>query len=287
LDLAATLRPLRCGPRDPSLWFRADGVWRATRTPCGPGVEHLRLEGDRLRAEAWGPGAEWLLERVPELIGELDDDGDFQPEHPLLRDLCRLHRGLRIGRGGAVFEAAVAAVLEQRVTNLEAFQAWRGLLFAFGEPAPGPHRGILLPPAPEVLARVPSHILRGLGVELRRWATLRQAALVAHRLEETLEMPLPAARRRLAAVPGLGPWSVAKIGLAALGDADAVPVGDHHLPHLVSWALAGEVRGSDERMLELLEPYRGHRGRVLRLLLTAGLAAPRHGPPQPRRRIDG
>lgn len=279
LNLAATLRPLRCGPRDPSLWFLPDGVWRATRTPCGPGVEHLQLRDDRLRAEAWGPGADWLLEQLPALVGEFDDDRDFQPRHPLLRDLYRLHPGLRIGRGGAVFEATVAAVLEQRVTNVEAFRAWRGLLYTLGERAPGPHHGLWLPPAPEILATAPSHALRALGVEFRRWMTLRRAALAARRLEELVEMPLGAARRRLAALPGLGPWSVAKVGLAALGDADAVPVGDHHLPHLVSWLLAGEARGSDERMLELLEPYRGHRGRVLRLLLTAGLAAPRHGPP--------
>ena len=46
---------------------------------------------------------------------------------------------------------------------------------------------------------------------------------------------------------------------------------------MVAWALAGEPRGTDERMLELLEPYAGHRGRVLRLLVMSGLAPPRAG----------
>ncbi len=55
---------------------------------------------------------------------------------------------------------------------------------------------------------------------------------------------------------------------------------------MVAWALAGEARGTDERMLELLEPYRGQRGRVLRLLELAGVRAPRYGPRMAPRRIE-
>jgi 3-methyladenine DNA glycosylase/8-oxoguanine DNA glycosylase len=86
------------------------------------------------------------------------------------------------------------------------------------------------------------------------------------------------ARERLQAFPGVGPWTAAEVARIALGDADAVSVGDYHLPHLVGWALAGEARGTDERMLELLEPYRGQRGRVQLLLEASGLHAPRYGP---------
>jgi 3-methyladenine DNA glycosylase/8-oxoguanine DNA glycosylase len=64
----------------------------------------------------------------------------------------------------------------------------------------------------------------------------------------------------------------------ALGDPDAVSEGDFHLPNLVAWNLAGEPRGTDERMLQLLEPYRGQRGRVQRLLEAGGTGAPRFGP---------
>jgi len=75
------------------------------------------------------------------------------------------------------------------------------------------------------------------------------------------------------------------VALVALGDADAVPLDDYHLPHMVAWALAGEPRGTDVRMLELLEPYAGHRDRMLRLLLAAGIEAPRFGPRMPLRSI--
>jgi 3-methyladenine DNA glycosylase/8-oxoguanine DNA glycosylase len=78
--------------------------------------------------------------------------------------------------------------------------------------------------------------------------------------------------------PGIGPWTAAEVARLALGDPDAVSVGDYHLPNLVAWTLAGEPRGTDERMLELLEPFRGHRGRVQRLLESGGAHAPRYGP---------
>jgi 3-methyladenine DNA glycosylase/8-oxoguanine DNA glycosylase len=279
LDLAATLRPIRRGGVDPALRWTAEGAWRATLTPLGPGTELLSQAPDgSVVIDAWGPGAEWLLDRVPRLLGSLDDNSDFRPAHPLLKELHRQHPGLRICRTESVWEAALATILEQMVPTVEASSSWRGLLHSFGEPAPGPLPGLRLPPPPELIARTPYHAFHPLRLERRRAETLRRAAMAAGRLQETVEMPLPDARRRLSALPGMGAWTAAEIALVALGDADAVPVGDYHLPHLVSWSLAGEPRSSDARMLELLEPYRGHRGRVIRLLVMAGLGAPRYGP---------
>ena len=98
-------------------------------------------------------------------------------------------------------------------------------------------------------------------------------------------MDLPSARRRLEAFPGVGPWTAAKVALVALGDPDAVQVGDYHLPHIVAYALEGKPRSTDERMLELLEPYRGHRARAVRLIGLTGIGAPRFGPKMPLRNI--
>jgi 3-methyladenine DNA glycosylase/8-oxoguanine DNA glycosylase len=64
----------------------------------------------------------------------------------------------------------------------------------------------------------------------------------------------------------------------AFGDADAVSVGDYHIPSLVAWALAGERKADDGRMLDLLEPYRGQRGRIQRLLEISGIYPERRGP---------
>lgn len=93
------------------------------------------------------------------------------------------------------------------------------------------------------------------------------------------------AYRRRRAFPGVGSWTAAEVAHIALGDVDAVSVGDYHLKHQVAWALAGEPRGTDERMLELLEPWRGQRARVLRLLGASGILAPRYGPRLPTQSI--
>jgi 3-methyladenine DNA glycosylase/8-oxoguanine DNA glycosylase len=77
------------------------------------------------------------------------------------------------------------------------------------------------------------------------------------------------------AVRGIGVWTTEMTMGFGYGDPDALPLADLHLPHLVTWALARERPGTDERMAELLEPYRGQRFRAVRLLLDAGIVVPR------------
>ncbi|HEV1996539.1 MAG TPA: DNA-3-methyladenine glycosylase 2 family protein [Candidatus Dormibacteraeota bacterium] len=278
LDLAATLAPLwRGGYADPA--FRAGGgaIWRATRNADGPITMSLRGDGDWVDIAAWGPGAALALDRAPTLLGEDDDDSDFQPVHPLLVELKRRHPQVRICRSEAVIEALVPTVMEQKVIGLEARRGYRRLVLSLGEPAPGPG-GLRLPPAPSVLTHTPYWKFHPFAVERRRAETIARAAGSATRLEGLTALPAAEARSRLEAQPGLGPWSAAEITIVALGDADAVSVGDFHLPNMVCHALAGAPRGDDATMLELLEPYRGHRGRVIRLLMSAGIRAPRYGP---------
>jgi 3-methyladenine DNA glycosylase/8-oxoguanine DNA glycosylase len=281
LDLVSTLAPIGLGPS-----LRIDGrdAWRATRTPEGPATIHLRQADRGIEVEAWGPGAAWAAAQAPSLCGEHDDASGFRPQHRLVADLHRRNPGLRLPRTHAVFEALVPTVLEQKVTMIEANAGYRALVDALGEPAPGPVR-LKLPPSPEVLARTPYWTFHRFGVERRRAVVIIQGARSAVRLEEITAMDLVSAYRRLLAFPGIGPWTAAKVALVALGDADAVPVGDYHLPHTVGYALEGTSRSSDERMLELLDPYRGHRARVVRLLLISGIGAPRFGPRQPLRDI--
>ncbi|MGH9177770.1 MAG: DNA-3-methyladenine glycosylase family protein [Acidimicrobiales bacterium] len=280
VSLALTLGPLRRGAGDPCMRIGADGVWRASRTPHGPATVHLTARDGEVRVRAWGPGAAWAVDAAPALVGAHDDPAGFEPRHPVLAGLARRLPGLRIPRSGAVTEALVPTVLEQKVTGIEAKRSYRALVRALGEPAPGPSgaTGLLVPPAPETLAATPSYAFHPHGVERRRAETIRRACAVAPRLEEVASMAPADARRRLCAVPGVGPWTAAEVALVALGDTDAVSLDDFHLPHQVAWALAGEARADDARMLELLEPYRGHRGRVIRLIVAGGIQAPRFGP---------
>jgi 3-methyladenine DNA glycosylase/8-oxoguanine DNA glycosylase len=281
LDLTRTLAVHLRGSGDPTMRLLPGGVIRATRTPAGPATIELGRSGDRIVAEAWGPGADLVLERLPAFVGLDDDRGSFVPgHHPLVRELDRRHRGIRLGRTGAVLESLIPAVLEQKVTGTEAWRGFRGLIRRWGEPAPGPHgrQGLRLQPEPAVIAGLPSYLLHPLGIERRRADLVRRVADHAARLEEIVDMTPEAADARLRAIPGIGPWTSAEVRLRALGDPDAVSVGDFHLPNVVAFALAGEIRGTDARMLELLEPWRGHRARVVRLLELSGLRPPAFGP---------
>lgn len=269
---------------------------RAFRVSSGPVTLVVSLVGDRVTGEAWGPGADEVLDRLPSFVGLDDDASGFDPRrHPLVADLARRRPGIRLPRTGAVLDALVPAILEQKVTGTEAFRAYRRLVLVHGEPAPGP-LGLRLAPSAAALAALPSWSFPPLGIEPRRGALLRQVASDAARLEALASGCLAAGgagagagalTARLTAFRGIGPWTAAEVTLRALGDPDAVSLGDFHLPDLVAWALAGEPRGTDERMVELLEPWRGHRARVVRLLETSGLAAPRYGPRVAPRDIRG
>ena len=290
LDLVRTLAPLRrAAPVDLTLRLRPAEAWRATRTPVGPGVERIAHLGSRVEVAAWGPGAEWLLDQAPALLGLDDQPEAFRPRHPLLATLARRFRGLRLGRTSAVLEALVPSVFEQKVPGMEARLALGRLVAFLGEPAPAPPGAprLRLPPAPERLTATPYEVFHRMGVERRRAETVRRAASYARRLEETVDMAPEAAAARLCALPGIGPWTASEVAQVALGDRDSVSLGDYHLPHLVAYVLAGEPRGTDARMLELLEPFRGQRARVIRLLLAGGVSAPRRGPRLPLNRALG
>jgi len=290
IDVGRVLSVHRRGRGDPAFAVdQAGAIWRACRTPDGPGTLRVTWRqaaappGTLVDAAAWGPGAAWLLAALPGLLGADDSPESFVPRHPLLRDLARRYSAVRIGRSGLVFEALVPAVLEQKVVGMEATRAWRRLLRRFGEPAPGPApAGMRVPPSARAWAAIPPWEWHLAGVEAVRARTIASAARLASRLEEVVAMPPEAADRRLRALPGIGPWTSAEVRQRACGDADAVSIGDYHLPGIVGWALAGRVV-DDAGMLELLAPYPGHRHRATILIGLAGLGPPRRGPRLPVR----
>lgn len=282
-SIAATIGLLRRGPGDPTYQRDPDGsVWRAVRTPVGPGAQRLvsRPADGEVEARAWGPGADWLLETLPDLLGERDDPSGFVAHHAPVREAWRRHPGWRVPRTGLVLEALAPAAIEQVVTGQEAFAGWRRLVTRYGEPAPGPaaDRRMRVQPTPAQWAAIPSWEWLQAGVDPRRSKVVSRSAAVAGRLERTVDAPSMAeAERVLRAVPGVGVWTAAEVRQRAHGDADAVSFGDYHVAKDIGWALLGQ-EVDDDGLAELLDPYRGHRYRVQRLLELSGASRPRRGP---------
>jgi 3-methyladenine DNA glycosylase/8-oxoguanine DNA glycosylase len=283
VDLRRTLFPLVRGTGDPTTRVDGQTVWRAIRTEEGPATLRLtQIDRARVEVDAWGPGAERAMEvAAPRLAGALDEPDAFVPHDALMAGIWRDHRSVVLTRTDP-FPVLVAAILEQKVQGLEARRAWREVVTATADPAPG-ELGLFLPPDPERLASIPSWLLTKMGVVHGRAATLREVARHPKKIAALRDATPTAARTFLEKLPGVGPWTAGEVCRIALGDTDAVSVGDYHLPDIVSWAFAGEPRGTDERMLELLEPYRGQRGRVEVLLEAAGITAPAFGPRMERR----
>jgi 3-methyladenine DNA glycosylase/8-oxoguanine DNA glycosylase len=278
---ASSLSAFRFGSGDPTTRLGHGEFWRASFTPLGVATVRIAWNDGIVEAEAWGEGREWMLERVAAMSGALDPGFEFQIAHPAVLRAQRNHPGVRFGASHMLYHELIPTILAQRITAGEAIRQWHRLCRRLGEPAPGP-AGLLLPPTPAALVGRPAWWFHPLGIEARRAEALRAVAKHADKLWAWAGLSAADAAAKLALLAGVGTWTIGSVMASAFGDPDALPIGDFHLKHVVSFALAGEPRGTDERMLDLLAPYAGQRGRVVRLLLLDGHAPPSFGP---RRRI--
>ncbi|MCQ4122169.1 DNA-3-methyladenine glycosylase family protein [Rhodococcus tibetensis] len=284
LDVAMTLHPLQRGKGDPCHRRAVDGsIWRTSVQASGP-VTYRLTQTDRhtVRCQAWGEGAHELAAGLHRLVGEHDECEDFAPQHPTLAEAHRRFPHLCLGRTDRVLEALVPAILEQRVHGIAAFASWRRLVWKFGTPAPGPAPdGMLVPPTAQVWRRVPSWEFHRANVDPSRARTIVRCAQVADRLEKIVDLSPEEATRRLMSIPGVGIWTAAEVSQRALGDSDALSVGDYHLASMVGWSLLGKPL-DDAEMVAYLEPVRPHRYRAVRLLMVSGNAIkPKFGPRTP------
>lgn len=277
-DFDRTVAFLRTGPADPTFIRESGSIWRAWLTPDGPATLTIRCEGSVLTAKAWGPGAERAIGQAPRLGGLHDDPSVFQPTHPVLARLVKVHPGLRLPDTGDVYGALIRTIPQQLITWVEATEIWRDLVRHGGEPAPGP-RPLMVPPSPQSLARVPMWRLQRLGLPTNRCNTLKLVGRHANRLNEAYAMSRPDRLRRLQAIPGIGPWTAESVLGMHLGDADAIMPGDVHLPRMVHFALTGENRAvTDDEMIASMERFSPHRFRALQLMHAANLKPPRTSP---------
>lgn len=285
IDVARTLRTVGVYGGDPTFRRSEREFTKAVLTPDGPGTLRLRWDASgEVLADAWGTGSGWLLDRAPSWVGLRDDVAGFDPDrHPRVAEWWRRHGNVRLASIGVVWQELVLVLLGQRVTTEEAVRSWNRMCRTWGVPAPGPCE-VWMPPSPAEVARLSYLDLHRVNVDRRRAEAILLAAQRADRLEEAAGMDAPAAIERLLALPGLGAWTATATVVATHGDPDTIVLRDYGMPTLVNYAFTGDARrllpdeGGDEIMCRHLEPWRGHRQRVIRLMFAAGVSVPRRAP---------
>jgi 3-methyladenine DNA glycosylase/8-oxoguanine DNA glycosylase len=255
------------------------------RTPDGPATLHVQTGAgaDRgaFRIRAWGAGAEWARTSVPDLLGARDGwSGLDLSGHAWLAEVRRRCSGLYLTRTGLVFSALVAAIFGQKTTGRQAHHSGRYLVVRYGSAAPGPApHGLRVTPSAQEWSLIPSWAWHRAGVQ----PSQSRAGIAASRVAASVDRlaSLDAGDERVGAglrsIPGVGMWTAAETTQRSHGDPDSVSVGDYNLAKEVGWALTGSPV-DDDGMLELLEPWRGHRQRIVRLIGASGFRKPRFGP---------
>ncbi len=284
LDFGRTFVLQNLGHYDPTAALGQSHFTKAFMGPSGICSVAMQPAPGGLLLACEGPdAAEIHAQLLASISASATGDGyhHFQPQHPVLERLHREQAGLRLVRVPWLFDIACSAVLQQRVRSTDAMSDWRHIANRFGSRSSA---GACAFPSPASLAALAPWQLEALGIDAKRARTLIALAREIRLNPLRPAMTFAQLRGRLARVPGVGPWTVETVLGFGAADPDALPLGDLYLPHLVAFTLAGESEGSDTRMIELLEPFRGQRFRVARLILGSGIALPRTGP---RRSSDG
>jgi len=257
---------------------RADdgSVWRAEDGPEGPLLLMAAQNHEHFTMRAWAPAdSGWDRTSVRDMAqgwagfaDSADGIAHLLDDHPLLSRVARRFALMRLSRLPNVQEAIGRGVIGQLVQVAEANRSTAQLTRHAGSPIGPLHAW----PTTARLATMPVY-------EFHRHCGLSQRSARAIAAATMMDAPLRrhaaasdwgAFDARLRSIPGIGVWTSGE-ARAALGDPDAVSFGDYHLPRVVGNLLGGdEPEGgwNDSHLEALLEPFRPHRARVIRLLLS-------------------
>ncbi len=210
---------------------------RSLRLPGGPGVVELTMGADVVRGRVWLEDEGDVATAVQRCRALLDLDADpvGVAEHlgadPLIGGLVRGAPGLRVPGSVDGAELAVRAVLGQQISVAAARTAAGRLVAEYGAALPRPRGAVTaLFPAADVLAavdptRLPMPRARA-GALVSLCRALADGTVRLDRVGERAE-----ARRRLLALPGIGPWTAGYVAMRALGDPDVFLAEDLGVRH--------------------------------------------------------
>jgi 3-methyladenine DNA glycosylase/8-oxoguanine DNA glycosylase len=271
IHFARTFSMQQLGPYDPTASLSDDCFRKAFYYRGKLAAVEICRDGDALSVCAFAEDAQELLDETVAGLTQDDRYFDFATED---RGIMRLHSlipGMRLLRFPWLYDLTCSAILQQRIRTVDAMRDWRRITNRWG--GHGLFGLRAFPPA-EVLAAVPRFELERMGVDAKRASALLRFSKELRFVRFKSEMDFATLRQQLLRVPGIGGWTTETVLGYGAGDTDATIPADLHLPRVVCYALAGEFKGTDERMMELLEPFRGHRFRVIRLIYASGLDTP-------------
>lgn len=299
VDVAANAAPLVRGAGDPTAASGSGLTWlsfqRTTTGPVTVAIAHPKttVAPAEIHYHIWANGdvaaREAVIKRMPLLLGIdeaalagwaafdelLEATAHLLP--PSVVAARRHNPGMRLMSTGQLIDELYTVVLEQKVTQRQARATWRWLADTFGQPSPAGEPAPKIAPHPESILQIQSWQWHAGWVQPFLAQTLKTVASRATALERLATKPLEEISTGLLSLPGVGPWTVAETLQRTHGAADLVSVGDFHLAHHIGEALTGR-RTDDAGMLELLEPWRGHRQRLVRLIYASGIRFSRFGP---------
>ncbi|MCO5972464.1 DNA-3-methyladenine glycosylase 2 family protein [Actinoallomurus soli] len=205
-----------------------DGAYRRTlRLPHGHGVVALRPTPDHIACRLHLADLRDLAIAISRCRWLLDLDADpvavddLLRADPVLAPHVDKDPGRRVPRTVDPAEFAVRAVLGQQVSTAAARTHAARLVTAHGEPVDDPEGGLThLFPDVDALADLDPETL-AFPRARRTTLTTLIGALADGEIDLGAGSDWGRARERLAALPGLGPWTVEIIAMRALGDPDA------------------------------------------------------------------
>lgn len=205
-----------------------DGAYRRTlRLPLGHGIVALQPGRDEVVCELHLTDPQDLtvaIDRCRWLL-DLDTDPAVVDTHlssdPVLAPLVAAVPGRRVPRAVDGPEMAIRAVLGQQISTAAARTHAHRLVLALGEPLDEPAGGLThLFPAPGAIVEAPAEVL-AMPASRRHAVRHLAAALASGDVDLDPGTDGDGVRAQLAALPGIGPWTVETIAMRALGDPDA------------------------------------------------------------------
>jgi AraC family transcriptional regulator, regulatory protein of adaptative response / DNA-3-methyladenine glycosylase II len=242
-----------------------DGAYRrSVGLPRGLGTIELRPVDGHVEARFWLDDIRDLAAAVQRSRALLDLDSDPHDVletlggDPVLGGLVRAQPGRRVAGHVDGHELAVRAVLGQQISLVAAATITARLVATYGTPLAHP-RGTVTHefPTAQALANADPATLP-MPASRRRAVLGLCAALASGELVLDAGADCHQARRRLLALPGIGPWTASYVAMRALRDPDAFLPTDLGVRHALRRLGHDGRPAAAERLAEQWRPYRAY-----------------------------